>query len=200
MQRSYLAGFIGVIVVALILAVLLNYFHIISFSSLFPKQFNLSPQKYSNQNGSQSQFSCPLDLDPCPKAEVITTALDDANFKGLGYKKLAPGVNVLAIISGQYQIKEVESTSSASKNDQGLVNIDIQNQNLKVSYHIAGKVGDLPPNGEVSQDQIIAVLSGGQRGQVRFGKLYNLDISIKGLKSGQFLKLTPSKDGIFIGE
>lgn len=208
MRNNYYIGFIGVVLVALVLIFILNYFNVISLSKSYPKQFGFLPRMSSQKTSSsadtlKNEFTCPLDQSPCPEAETITKSIKDANFAGLGYNKIAAGTNVVAIISGEYQFREVSSTPSAQKAQQGekdLLNFEIQNDNYLVSYLISGKVANLPDKGEIQENTNIAILSGGLRGKNNFDKMFNLIISVKNLKTGQYLQLKSADRGIEIAQ
>lgn len=204
MRNNYYIGFIGVVIAALILIFILNYFNVISLSKSYPKQFGFLPRMSSHKTSSsadtlKNEFTCPLDQGPCPEAEVITKSTKEANFAGLGYNKLASGTNVVAIISGEYKFREVSATPSAQKTPEGesdLLNFTIQNDNYLVSYLISGKAADLPNKGDIQENTNIAVISGGLRGKNNFNKMYNMVLSIKDLKTGQYLKLKSADRGI----
>ena len=204
MQRSYVIGFLGVVTVAVILAVILNYFNIISFSKILPG-FNFFPKSNQGstfQTNPQKPFSCPVEAEPCPEAEFIEKAQNVSKstpegYMGIGFNSLAPGTEVTAVFSGKYRFRKVGQDDSSS-DGQELINFNIQNQDYEVSYLITGKVSDLPEKGEVTQDQPIATLSGGQRGQNNFGKLYNMIVAIKDLKTGQYLRIKPIDDSLSV--
>ena len=192
MQRSYVIGFLGVIVIAVIIVLILNYFQVISVPKILPP-FGSSPktaQTIPAQTRFQKEFGCPVDSYPCPEAEKISTSVNNPDFQGLGYKYIPPQTDVMTIMAGNYKFKQGSGTD--------FIDLQIKNQDYRVTYLFVGKPLDLPLEGVAIEDQLMAVTSGELRGQKNYGKLYGLIISIKDLKTGKYLKLNPSDNGLSI--
>lgn len=190
-MKEYLLGFVGGLVGIVLIVLGLNYFQIISLSWL---NFKSTPSQKSSQTTPSLSFPCPVEKTLCQQAEVIEKAIDLPNFKGLGFSKVGIGTEVKSIIAGQYLVEKIEASPSAS-NKYDLVNVTIQSDKYIVKYRIAGDIKNLSDKGEVAVNQPIATLSGVVRGQDRFGKNYNLIISIQDLAK-RYLNLKVSNNGL----
>lgn len=199
-MRSYLqiaAGAIGFLAVSLILGLALNYFNVLPASLGEP--FKLLPQKSqtipeslktpaSTQTAKKSaDFPCPIKKEPCPLADVITSPIFKT-FKGLGYKDLTNGTEVVSIMAGKY-------VSLGEKEDYVDLNITDQQKNLQVMYLFVGK-SHLGKTGLVSERETIGTLSGKLREEENISNNHNVIIYIRDLQSHQLFKLSPSNEGI----
>lgn len=200
LDKSMLLGVLAGILGFSLLILLLNYLKVLPLSRLYPKQFGFLPQISSQKTSNTPKtttlriLSCPLDQDPCPKTEAISQATNIPNFYGLGYINLPANAKVLAVIDGQYELKEASGKGDQAKTTLTITSSD---QNIQITYYFQGTAQPAIQSGSNAKvGQVIGTLGGKTRGQKVFGKLYNLIISAQQMSDLTYLKLVSVQDGI----
>lgn len=198
-----IAEILGILAVIAIFFGVLNYFNILSLSSLYPKYFGSLPHQPLSQSTQtistnftlqKTSYSCPLDAKYCKNGEVVVVPDVIPPFYGIGYANAASETAVLAVVPGQYS-----SGVSVGKNGKKSTVLAIINEEMgvEVDYSLEGTayIPKAPGRNIVNQGDTIGFLNGEYLDKGLFDKPYNLVVSIQDLKTKQFIKLKVSANG-----
>lgn len=191
--KADLLGILGLILGVLVIFFVLNYFNILSLSSLYPNLFGPLPHRTSKNNQIASipeitTFTCPVDKN-CNTGEVLSLAKAIPPYYGLGYEKLETGTKLLAIIPGE--IAQGMSVGKTSSNN--LITITNKTLGLEADYSFIGTSSAFL-NGKktANQKDEIGLLFGTPLTETSFQKKYVLIVYVRDLNTQKFLHLKPN--------
>lgn len=197
------SGMVACVVLVLLVLIfgILNYFNLISISKLYPNVFGLLPhQPFPHTQEMQPTspatdlqnlvLPCPLQLDPCPVSERIPTSVDDPNFQGLGYSKIASDTAVIAVFDGTYQSLEQKMPTGLLRTSISIFDAKGIRQATYIFQGLRIKSG----SGQISKGDAIGKLGQDTVGKRGYYKEYNLIFSLQDIQNNLYLRLEPSID------
>jgi len=146
--------FVGVVLV--LLFGILNYFNILSLSTLYPKQLGFLPQnQVSPTISSLNRLSCPSLKEFCEKGQGI---FKDGQYVGLGYS-LSSENAIFAAFDGNLSIALSPTSAGALTTKKKLITAYLDNPDLKLRAIYLFK-GSITKTGKVNKGEQIAISNG----------------------------------------
>lgn len=167
----------------------LNYFNIISLSTLYPKYFGFLPQKQSlsqTKPNSVAKYFCPAPIRPCDGKMVFR----NNSYVGIAFK-LSNADPILAAISGDLIYRDKNATQSSVRDTAIIVGKTGETKGYTALYDFLGaKIGDKLTRIVLAQDKIGIATAGSYLKDPQY-KGINLIFRIHN-PQGSILRLVPS--------
>lgn len=206
--KSVLLGIISVLVLIGAVFIALNYFDIISISKTIPFLSFLPKQKTQRvevlpktiipdrQTPSKPEiiFGCPVKKELCNRGGVLILSEKEkiSSFSGIVYSNLPQGEEILSVIAGDVQVKNLVS------DERTLVTITDEESGLQANYEFPIDAFKLSAtSAKISKrGEIIGAISDGSKRFKKLGGGYdNLIFSLQNLTTKLYIKIKPATDG-----
>ncbi|MDO8619421.1 MAG: hypothetical protein Q7R49_05795 [Candidatus Daviesbacteria bacterium] len=150
------------------------------------------PAEPANEQLSRDQsYRCPVEKNVCKAAEQFTLPHKPIAFNALGYRNLASGSAVLAMIDGRYGVG-----ASVDKNGGKTTILTITNDSLNLTVEYQFKGQNYTPLGTgkdiVKAGEVIARLSN-EKITTAENQLYSLMVSVQNIKTKEYIRLSPQE-------
>lgn len=207
--KSVLLGIISILLlIGVVFFIVLNYFDVISISktvpllSFLPKQktqkVELPPKTIipASQVTPKSEpiSRCPVKEELCNRGDILILSEKEkiSSFSGIVYSNLPAGEEILSVIKGDIQVKNLES------DERILVTITDGISGLAANYEFPiGAFKLSATSSKISKSgEIIGTISDGSKSFKKLGGGYdNLIFSLQNLTTKSYIKIKPATDG-----
>ena len=176
---------IGVLIFAL------NRFGNLGLFSFKAPAISIPFKTSQDSKSSKIILPCPVEQKPCPLGEQIEPSVQNSQFTGLGFTNLSSGVKVLSSIAGEIVVQTDKDTKKVT------LSIISPEQNLQINYAFKG-TSPVSNSKTVNIKDVIGILAGEMLGNKVLGKDYSLIISVLGLQTKEYIKISSSPEGIVV--
>ncbi len=209
--KDILEVILGILVAAVFLVVVfvgLNYFNIVSLSTLYPKQLGFLPHQGTTRSQQEPTkvlkkatpppdiplpvrkgfLPCPVKLSPCPPGKAVRAKPPKKPLIGL-YYNVSPGTIIVANLAGEFTPGPVVSENLGYQN---VFLIATHEKNLLIGYVFNGVPAPLFTSGS----QQGSINEGDEIASLTDGRLFIFAKVLEDKKVGEFLRIRSEGNGI----